>query len=102
MSNPRLEAAVRLINAVAKAAYQVRPELCVAVSTKSVNLCLKHGNTRDCAIGYMVYGAIFQGGVQGNHSIGHDFGRLVLDLIEKFGNTAQRAEVHFVVGYFST
>jgi predicted ATPase len=102
MSNPRLEAVVRLINAVGKAAYQVRPELCVAISTKSVNLCLKHGNTRDCAVGYMVYGSIFQGGVLGNHPVGDDFGRLVLSLVEQHGNTAQRAEVHFVVGYFGT
>jgi tetratricopeptide (TPR) repeat protein len=102
MSNPRLEAVVRLINAMGKAAYQVRPELCVAISTKSVNLCLKHGNTRDCAVGYMVYGSIFQGGVLGNHPVGDDFGRLVLNLVEQHGNTSQRAEVHFVVGYFGT
>lgn len=67
MTDERRATAVRLTNAVAKAAYQVRPELCVAVSTKLVNLCLKHGNTPDCAIGYMVFGAIFQGGVLGNH-----------------------------------
>jgi eukaryotic-like serine/threonine-protein kinase len=50
----QLEAAIRLMNAVAKAAYQIKPELCVAVATKIVNLCLRHGNTRDCAIGYLL------------------------------------------------
>ncbi len=102
IADPRLEAAVRLMNAVAKAAYQVRPELCVAVATRIVNLCLKHGNTRDCAIGYMVFGAIFQGGVLGNRRAGYEFGRLALDLVEKYGNERQRAEVNFVVGYFGT
>jgi serine/threonine protein kinase len=102
MRDPRLEAAVRLMSAVAKAAYQIRPELCVAVATKIVNLCLKHGNTPDCAIGYMVFGAIFQGGVLGRHRVGYDFGRLALSLVERYGNTKQRAEVHFVVGYFGT
>ena len=102
MQNERLEKAVRMINAAAKAAYQVRPELCVAVSTKVVNLCLKHGNTPDCAIGWMVFGAIFQGGVLGNHPVGHDYGRLALDLVDKFQQERQRPEVTFVVGYFGT
>lgn len=98
----RVEAAVSLMDAVAKAAYQVRPELCVAVATRIVNLCLVHGNTRDCAVGYMVFGAIFQGGVLGNHRAGHDFGQLALSLVERYGNSSQRAEVNFVVGYFGT
>lgn len=102
MTDARLETAVRLMSAGAKAAYQVRPELCVAVATRSVNLCLTHGNTPDCAIGYMVFGAIFQGGVLANHRAGYEFGRLALDLVERYGNARQRAEVNFVVGYFGT
>ena len=101
-TDTRVEMAVRLMAAVAKAAYQVRPELCVAVATRMVTLCLTHGNTRDCAIGYMVFGAIFQGGVLGRHRTGHEFGRLSLSLVEQYGNAQQRAEVHFVVGYFGT
>ena len=102
MQDARLEKAVRMINAAAKAAYQVRPELCVAVSTKMVNLCLKHGNTPDCAIGWMVFGAIFQGGVLGNHPVGYEYGRLALSIIDKFQQERQRPEVTFVVGYFGT
>lgn len=97
-----LLAAIRIMTAVAKAAYQVRPELCVAVATKIVNLCLRHGNTPDCAIGYMVFGAIFHGGVLGKHKFGYDFGRLSLSLVERYQNDQQRAEVNFVVGYFGT
>ncbi len=102
MQDARLEKAVRIINACAKAAYQVRPELCVAVSTKVVNLCLKSGNTPDCAIGWMVFGSIFQGGVLGNHPVGHDYGRLALSIVDKFQQEKQRPEVSFVVGYFGT
>ncbi|MCY2967044.1 MAG: protein kinase [Planctomycetota bacterium] len=102
MRDPRRVNAVRLINATAKAAYQVRPELCVAISTKVVNLCLKSGNTPDCAICWMVFGAIFQGGVMGNHPVGHEFGQLALSIIDKFQQERQRPEVTFVVGYFGT
>ena len=80
----------------------MRPELCVSVSIRAVNLCLKHGITPDCAICWMVYGTIFQGGILGRHRTGHDFGRLALGLVDKFQNERQRAEVNFVVGYFGT
>ena len=102
MSDERLTGAVRLIAALAKAAYQVRPELCVAVNARMVNICLKHGNTPDAAIGYMVVGCIFLGGVLGRYQQGYEFGRLALELVEKYDNAKQRAEVNFVVGYFGT
>lgn len=102
MQDRRLATGVRLINAVAKAAYQIRPELCVAVSTRAVNLCLKHGNTPESAIGYMVHGVIFLGGVLGSHRLGYEMGRLALDMVEKYQQHEQRAEVQFVVGYFGT
>ena len=102
MSNHKLATAVRLTNACAKAAYQVRPELCVAVSTKIVNECLKHGNTPDSAISWMVFGAIFQGGVMGNHPLGYDYGRLALSIVDQYQQERQRPEVTFVVGYFGT
>ena len=101
-SDERLRIAVRLTNAVAKAAYQIKPQLSIAVATKLVKLCLQHGNTPDSAIGYMVFGCIFRGGVIGNHRVGYEYGRLALDLVRKYDNDQQRAEVHFVVGYFGT
>jgi serine/threonine protein kinase/tetratricopeptide (TPR) repeat protein len=100
MPEGRLQLAVRLANAGAKAAYQVRPELCVALCTKIVRLCLIHGNSPDCAIGYMVFGAIFQGGILKRYAVGHELGQLALALIDKYRNERQRAEVSFVVGYF--
>ena len=98
----RTHIAVRLLAATMKAAYQVRPELCVTLANASVALCLSDGNTPDCAIGYMVHGAIFQGGVLGRHAQGNAYGELVLSLVERYQNSAQRAEVSFVVGYFAT
>jgi predicted ATPase len=93
---------VRLANAGAKAAFQVRPELCVAVCTKLVRLCLTHGNSPDSAIAYTVFGAIFQGGILGRYRNGYDLGRVALKLVDKYENERQRAEVSFVVGYFGT
>jgi serine/threonine protein kinase len=102
MRDPRLLSAVRMMAATMKAAYQVRPELCVLLANRTVALCLTHGNSPDAAIGYMVHGAIFLGGIVGLHPTGHAFGRLALTLVDRFENEAQRAEVRFVVGYFGT
>jgi len=68
----------------------------------AVNLCLKYGNTPDAAIVYMVFGCIFLGGILGRVETGYGFGWLALNLIKKFDNQKQRAEVNFVVGYFGT
>jgi serine/threonine protein kinase/predicted ATPase len=102
MPEGRMRLGVRLANAGAKAAFQIRPELCVAVCTKIVLLCLEHGNSPDCAIGYMVFGAIFQGGIMGRYAAGYELGKLALALVDKYQNERQRAEVSFVVGYFGT
>ena len=102
MTDERLIAVVRLISAMAKAAYQVRPEICVSICALAVNLCLKHGNAPDAAVPYMVFGCIFLGGILGRAETGYEFGRLALALVEKFENSQQRAEVNFVVGYFGT
>jgi hypothetical protein len=102
MTDDRLIAVVSLISAAAKAAYQVRPEICVTICTIAVNLCLQYGNTPDAAVDYMVFGCIFLGGILGRAESGYEFGRLALALIDKFQNDKQRAEIHFVVGYFGT
>ena len=92
---------IRILSAILKAAYQIKPELCVAISLKVVSLCLKYGNTREAVVGYMVFGVIFQGGVLGNHKLGYEYEQLSLNMLNKFNNRLQRAEVEFVCNYFA-
>lgn len=100
--DPKHTLAVRVLSAVGKAAYQLRPELCIAVLVKSVNACLAKGNTPDAAVGFMAFGSIFLGGILGRYRDGYDFGRLSLDIVDKYDDDPHRAEVNFVVGYFGT
>jgi tetratricopeptide (TPR) repeat protein len=102
MTDPQARSAVRMMAACMKAAYQLQPELCVMVANESVELCLRRGNSEDAALGYMVHGTIFRGGVLGRHRTGHAFGRLARALVERHQNERQLAEVLFVVGYFGT
>ena len=92
---------IRLLSAMQKAAYQLRPELCVALAAKQVGLCLRHGNTREAVVGYMVFGVIFLGGIRGLAEEGEKYGRLSLAMLEHYNNQMQSAEVPFVYGYFA-
>lgn len=102
VSDPKAAAALRLIGALLKSAYQIRPELCVHNATLGVLLSLRHGNAKESAISYLVFGGIFLGGIAGRHARGHAFGKLALGLVEKLHNPWLRAEVQFVRGYFAT
>ncbi len=101
MTDPRLRIGARLATAVLKAAYQIRPELCVAGSATLVNLCLRRGNFPECPVAYLPLGPIFLGGVLGRHKAGHEWGQLCLALLDKFHVTQQTAEVNFVYAYFA-
>lgn len=93
-------ARITLLAAIGKAAYQMRPELCIAIMLKIVNASVRRGNTRDSAIGYMAVGAIFVGGILGRYRRGYEFGQAALRLVDRYEATRIRAEVNFVVGYF--
>ena len=71
-------------------------------ATLGVLLSLRHGNAKESAISYLVFGGIFLGGIAGRHARGHAFGKLALGLVEKLHNPWLRAEVQFVRGYFAT
>lgn len=90
-----------ILSALLKVTYQIRPELSIAISIKLVNICLKHGNTKESILGYMVFGVIFEGAVLGKHNLGYEYSNLSMLMLEKYNNTMQYAEVEFVCGYFS-
>ena len=93
---------IRLMANILQSAYQIRPELCVANALIIVRLCLEHGLTRESVIGFTVFGVIFQGAIVGDHAKGYAYSRLALQMLERFDNTVQHAEVRFVSGYFAT
>jgi class 3 adenylate cyclase len=101
MTDENHKMAVLLMATFARAAYQIKPELCIAVSAKMVNLCLRHGNTDGGFVGYLAFGPIFLGSILNRKQTGFDFGQLTLALVEKYKSMFYKAETHFVVGYFS-
>ncbi|MGL6269336.1 MAG: AAA family ATPase, partial [Chitinophagaceae bacterium] len=101
MTDENLRMAILLMATFGRAAYQIKPELCIAVCARMVNICLKHGNTDGGFIGYLAFGPIFLGAILNRKQSGFDLGQLTLDLVEKYKSHFYKAETHFVVGYFS-
>jgi len=93
---------IRILANTLQAAYQIRPELCVENALIIVKLCLAQGVTKESVIGFTVFGVIFQGAILGNHQLGYDYSQLSFDMLKRFDNTTQHAEVKFVCGYFAT
>ncbi len=100
-SEAAVQTPLRLLAAILKSAFQIQPELAVANSMTMVNMCLKHGNTSESAIGYLVFGGIFLGGILGDRKAGNEFGTLARNLNAKYNNLKQKSEVHFVYAYFA-
>lgn len=101
MTNERMKMAIMLMSTFARAAYQIKPELCVAVCTRMTNICLRHGNTDGGFVGYLALGPIFLGAILKQRQTGFEYGQLILALVEKYKSAAYKAETHFVVGYFA-
>ncbi len=93
---------IRILANTLQAAYQIRPELAVANALIIVRLCLENGLTKESVIGFTVFGVIFQGGILGNHKLGFEYSQFSFDMLKRFDNTTQHAEVKFVCGYFGT
>ena len=99
-ADQKIIAIISLLSAMQKAAYQIRPELCVYLAARQVGLSIQYGNTPEAAIGYMVFGVIFQCGILGRRQAGVDYGQLSLALLEKYEAKRLVSEVSFVYGYF--
>ncbi|GAB3227190.1 AAA family ATPase [Algoriphagus aestuariicola] len=101
MRDEKLKTAILVMAAAGQSAFQIRPELCVLLCAVIVNLCLKHGNTSGAFVGYLGFGSVFHSGILGFRTTGYKFGKLILELIEKYHDYGGRAEAYFVTGYFS-
>ncbi len=101
LTDERRRTAMQFMGAVAKAGFQIRPELCVHICTRIVNESLTYGNTPETVIGYLAFGVIFSGSILGNADAGYRYGQLVLGLVDRYDPSPKRAEVNFVYGYFA-
>jgi len=63
------------------------------ISATMVRLSLIHGNTEESAYGYVTH-AITVGAIRGESNAAYEFGRLALDVNQRFGDVRLRAKVY--------
>lgn len=99
MSNYNTLAIMRILSAIAHAAYYATPNLLPIVIFKGVNLSIKYGNTDLSAMMYASYGLILCGRL-GDISSGYRFGNLALEMLERLNALKIRSKVTYIVNGF--
>jgi len=102
MTNPTTLAAMRILVKISSAAFISTPVLYPLIVFKQVELSLKKGNAPESVFGYAVYGLILCGlpGRLCDIEDGYKFGRLALDLIERFNIREHKSYTLFIFNCF--
>ncbi|MBD2013428.1 AAA family ATPase [Microcoleus sp. FACHB-53] len=88
-------AATRMLANMGSPTYQAAPALFPFVVCEQVNLSINYGNTPASAYGYACYGLMSNGILQ-DVELAYQFGKLALNLVERFNALQLKASVYFV------
>ncbi|WP_158501964.1 AAA family ATPase [Vitiosangium sp. GDMCC 1.1324] len=81
----------RLLSELGTVAYYVDSSLFGFINARAVNLSLKHGNTLYTPASYVLYGLVL-GTILGDYESGHAFGRLGVELCQRYPDRRQRSK----------
>lgn len=95
MTDPLKFAAMRILISTTSSAFLAMPNLFPLIVFSLVRLSLSYGNSKYSPYGYATYGLVSCGAL-GDMKGGNEFGKLALDLMEKFDATELKAKVYFV------
>ncbi|BCL39602.1 ATP-binding sensor histidine kinase [Nostoc sp. MS1] len=99
MTDPYKLAAVRILMIVTTATIISNPLLYSLVTLTAVNLCIKYGNPPQATSVYTFYGKLLCGMMQ-DIETGYRFGKLALNLLEKFNiKEAKPLVFHYTSGF---
>ncbi|MEN9849362.1 MAG: hypothetical protein RL368_2102, partial [Pseudomonadota bacterium] len=87
-------AIMRIMSCIYSAAYIANPYLMILISIKLMTVSLQRGNNVTSAFGYACY-ALILCGVMGDIRTGNQFGRLALNLLDKFNANHLKCRTHF-------
>ncbi|MFB2982985.1 hypothetical protein [Microseira sp. BLCC-F43] len=83
MTDLKARAALQVMDKIATTVALTNPKLYPLIICKIINLTLRYGNDPNSAVGYIGYEIILNIGF-GDIKNGYQFGKLALDLVEKF------------------
>ncbi len=85
MTDPTWIAVMGIMMKTATNAYWAEPNLVPVIAARMIRLSLAHGNDSLSAYGYALY-AMVTSGVLGAEATGYNYGRLAMDLLERWPN----------------
>jgi predicted ATPase/signal transduction histidine kinase/CheY-like chemotaxis protein/tRNA A-37 threonylcarbamoyl transferase component Bud32 len=89
--------AMRMLISLGSPTYQSAPTLFPLVICEQVNLSIQYGNSPFSPYGYVCYGVILNGIVNDVESA-YQFGKLALNLVERFNALSLKTSICFVAG----
>lgn len=99
MADPYQYAALRILVTVTPPVFIGRPHLFPVVALSMVDLCVRGGNSEFAAFAYTEYSLLFVG-TGGDVESGYRFGRLALDLLERYPTRELKGQVYLVFNFF--
>lgn len=99
ISNSHMLAAMKIMGIAGSPTYNAAPQFAPLLAFAGVNLSVKYGNTAMSAYAYASYGVMLCG-VFGNINAGYKFGKLALNLLEKFQAKELKARTFMVFNNF--
>ncbi len=87
--------ALNLFTNIYPACYLTDQKLYTLVVIKALNLCLEYGNLAESIPAYSNYGVLL-GSIWGEYQKGYEFGKLALDISEKYRNQSQKCKACFL------
>lgn len=87
MNNPYKQAALELLNTMPGPAYIVKPQLFRPMMLTMAALSVEYGNSVISTFSYCIYGLLLCS-ISENIDVGYEFGRLALNLLNKFNEKA--------------
>jgi len=97
MTQPQQLAAIQILSSIAAAAYVAAPDLLIPLISSEVNLSIKYGNATWSPAAYVGYGLILCGVLQ-DIETGYKFGKLALNVVQRFNAQKVKAVVLEVLG----
>ncbi len=94
--DPQVLFSLRLIVQAAGMATLIDANLSATLYLKTVRLSIEHGNSRHAAMGYATYGLVLIG-ILGDHRTAEAYGRLALQVLERYPD--KRVETTVRMGY---
>ncbi len=99
ITNSRKQAAMRIMLTASTAALHGVREMWMIFLLKILRLSLRYGNCPESAFGYAGYGTLLCG-ILGNFDAGYAFGKLSLDLLDKFDNREFQCKIRLIFNAF--